>query len=66
MSDIIRCKLWILILVLCAWGTQAFGQSDRATITGTVTDTSGAVVPNATVISASTRARSGLYHHHQR
>ncbi len=58
MSDIIRCKLWILILVLLCVGTQAFGQSDRATITGTVTDTSGAVVPNATVtaVDPSTKA----------
>ncbi len=34
-------------LVLCVG--SAYGQSDRATITGTVTDPSGAVVPNATV-----------------
>jgi len=43
-------------------GTSAllFGQSDRGTITGIVTDPSGAVIPDATVtvINASTNARS--------
>src|ERR1700722_12519156 len=58
MKDLIRCTLWTLFFVLLCVRTQAFGQSDRATITGTVTDTSGAVVPNATVtaVDPSTKA----------
>src|SRR5690349_9915067 len=36
-----------LCLLLCA---AMFGQSDRGTVTGTVIDASGAVVPNAIVI----------------
>ena len=39
--------LSVLCLSLCAM--SAFAQSDRGTITGTVTDTSGAVVANAAV-----------------
>ncbi|HEY0004509.1 MAG TPA: TonB-dependent receptor [Pyrinomonadaceae bacterium] len=39
--------LLTLILLLCA--APAFGQSDRGTITGTVTDPSGAAVPEAKV-----------------
>jgi Carboxypeptidase regulatory-like domain/TonB dependent receptor len=35
------------LLLLCA---AAFGQSDRGTVTGTVADPGGAVVPNATVL----------------
>src|SRR5947209_17184397 len=38
-----------LLLVASAWGTPALAQSDRGTITGTVTDPSGAVVSDATV-----------------
>jgi hypothetical protein len=54
----IKYQVWaLLVLLLCA-GTPVLGQSDRATITGTVTDTSGAVVPDATVtaIDPSTKA----------
>jgi Carboxypeptidase regulatory-like domain/TonB dependent receptor len=36
-------------VLLCAAG-QAFGQSDRATITGTVSDTSGALLPGVHVL----------------
>jgi Carboxypeptidase regulatory-like domain len=40
--------LALLVLVL-AWASPAFAQSDRGAITGRVTDPSGAVVPNAKV-----------------
>src|SRR5947209_11308868 len=38
-----------LLLVATAWGIPTFAQSDRGTITGTVTGPSGAVVSDATV-----------------
>jgi hypothetical protein len=37
------------LTLLLAWAAPAFAQSDRGTITGTVTDPSGAVVPNVKV-----------------
>jgi hypothetical protein len=37
------------LILLLAWAAPALAQSDRGTITGTVTDPSGAVVPNAKV-----------------
>src|SRR6266705_1865382 len=40
-------SLNLICLLLCA--SFAFAQSDRGTITGTVTDTSGAVVANAAI-----------------
>ncbi len=42
---------WILPLVICATALTSFAQSDRGTITGTVTDPSGAVVADATVMA---------------
>ena len=39
------------------FSVAAFAQSDRGTITGTVTDLTGAVVPHATVIAVN--AQSG-------
>src|SRR4028119_1151827 len=35
--------------VLCALGSNLYAQVDRATLAGTVTDSSGAVVPGASV-----------------
>lgn len=43
-----------LLLIASAWGIPAFAQSDRGTITGTVTDSSGAVVSAATVTATDT------------
>src|SRR5437667_12155938 len=51
-----------IFLIVVAVGTMAFGQSERGTIGGTVTDSSGAVVPNAkvTVTNESTNTRINL------
>src|SRR5258706_6995915 len=50
----------LLVIVLLFAGRVSLGQSDRGTITGTVTDPSGAVIPDATVtvINANTNAKS--------
>ena len=40
------CAVWIIVMVPAA----AFGQSDKSTIGGFVTDQSGAVVPNAKIV----------------
>ena len=39
----------VVLVVLCLCGAIAFSQSDRGTITGTVSDASGAVVPGAQI-----------------
>ncbi|MGH9915788.1 MAG: carboxypeptidase-like regulatory domain-containing protein, partial [Pyrinomonadaceae bacterium] len=41
--------IFFLLALILALGSTAFGQSDRGTITGTVTDQNGGVVPNAKV-----------------
>lgn len=48
------CALFLMLLCL---GTVAFGQADRATITGTVTDPSGAVIPGVHVVAIETDTR---------
>src|SRR5712671_2713007 len=44
----------VALLLACGSGISAWGQTDRGTITGTVTDSSGAVVPNAKVTAKAT------------
>ncbi len=44
-------RLLILLVCLPALSVPLFGQGGRGTITGTVTDTSGAVIPGAEVIA---------------
>jgi hypothetical protein len=39
----------LLVLVLCVSGARVFAQSSSGNIEGTITDASGAVVPNATI-----------------
>lgn len=43
-----------LVLLLCVFSSALFAQDFRATLLGTVTDQTGAVVPNATVKSVNT------------
>lgn len=38
-----------LLTFIVLWAAPAFGQSDRGTITGSITDPNGAVVPNAQI-----------------
>jgi hypothetical protein len=50
-------NLLALILVLamsCFWGTTTFGQGTSASLTGQITDSTGAVVPGATVTARDT------------
>jgi len=42
-------SIWIRLCVLIAFSLAAFAQSDRGTITGTITDPAGAVVPAAPI-----------------
>src|SRR5215467_705258 len=44
-----RHRVLLFAVFLCLVATSAFAQSDRGTITGTVADASGAVIPGATV-----------------
>jgi hypothetical protein len=61
----------IAALLLCLFSTAAFGQAERGTVTGTVTDPSGSVVPNAkisvvndatNVVYGTVTSSSGLFH----
>ncbi|PYS36562.1 MAG: hypothetical protein DMG14_24175, partial [Acidobacteria bacterium] len=49
-------RLHLLLVVVCLliWSFAAFAQTDRGTITGTVLDASGAVIPGATVEAKNT------------
>ena len=50
----LKATQWVCLIVLFA--ALAFSQSERGTITGTVRDSSGAVVPVATVTIITPRA----------
>jgi hypothetical protein len=45
---------WILLVLICASAPTSFAQSDRGTITGTVSDPSGAAVAGAKVSAVNT------------
>src|SRR5689334_5805265 len=47
-----RTLLCVVVLGLC--GLSAFGQSNNATLTGTVADLSGAVLPGVTITATNT------------
>lgn len=53
------CSTWVLA-VLLAWASPAAAQFDRGQISGVVKDTSGAVVPGATVTVTSQRTQVSL------
>src|SRR5262245_9561699 len=50
----IRIKQFGLAFAIFVLATTAFGQSDRGTITGAVTDQSGAVIPGVPVTATNT------------
>ena len=55
--EVLMKSVWltgVALLLACGSGISASGQTDRGTITGTVTDSSGAVVPNAKVTAKDT------------
>ncbi len=54
-----RRALRLLLLVSFVSAVPLFAQSDRATLTGTVSDTSGAVVPGVTVTATSIQTKAG-------
>ena len=61
------CFLVALVLVaLTLQGTPAFAQEVTATITGTITDQSGAAIAGATVTAKSVERGTTLYCHVQR
>ena len=45
--------LFVSLCILLVIGA-AFGQSDRGTVTGTVSDATGAVIPGANVVATNT------------
>jgi Carboxypeptidase regulatory-like domain len=45
----LKTVMFLLLTLALAWAFPAFGQSDRGSITGTVKDQNGGVVPNAKV-----------------
>lgn len=53
-----RSRLVALCLFLLMFATAALGQSDRGTITGTVSDATGAVIPGVSVIATNTETGS--------
>ncbi len=55
----IHCMYGMLLLLLCA-GTLAHGQNDRATVTGTVTDPTGAVIAGANVTLTETSTGTNI------
>ena len=48
------CLVAVALLLVCGSGIPSWSQTDRGTITGTVTDSSGAVVANAKVTAKAT------------
>ena len=50
----------ILALCLCVWPVAAHGQQETATIVGTVTDGTGAIVPGATVMVTNVQTNISL------
>ena len=51
---------WSVIIVLAANASMISAQSTFATVTGTVTDPTGAVIPNATIVITNKRLGTAL------
>ena len=69
-QDVCRCGMWAFLLVVLG-ATSAYAQFDRGTISGTIKDAQGGVVPGVTVTITSTATQqtrttvtdgSGFYH----
>lgn len=52
-----QCARWVLLFFACAVVTTAAGSAQTASLRGTVSDPTGAVVPNATVTLSGTSGR---------
>ena len=60
--------LWSGVLLLVfglLTGSQVLGQVTTATISGIVSDSTGAVIPGATVTARSLETRNRTDHHHE-
>src|SRR5947207_3579828 len=53
MSRQVRNSVFLIVTMLCAVG--AFAQNDRGTITGTVADASGAVLPGVSIVAVNSQ-----------
>lgn len=47
---VLRPLIAAMVVLLLIWATQGFGQVNSSSLSGTITDSSGAVIPGATVV----------------
>jgi len=55
-----RFQAFALFLLLLISGVPAFGQGDRATITGVISDPSGAVLPGVRILATKVDSNTAL------
>jgi len=53
MQSVVRSLLTLSLVIVAA--LPGFGQTDRGTVTGTVSDTTKAVIPGATITASNTQ-----------